>query len=256
MTMDDDRDFASSFTLFVGVLMPIVVAGLLVGVRGSILNANVALVLMTVVVLVAAIGGRSAGLITAASATLAFDFFHTVPYNSLTITSSDDVETAVLLLIGGLVVGQVAARARATREQVEAGRSEIQRIHRIADLAAQGSDPAAVIDAATEELMKLLGLAECRYETPPYERTLEKLERSGVVVPASRPVIVTRMGRRGLELPAEGVELPVLHRGRQVGRFVLVPMKEVGASLEQRVVAVAVADQVGAVIEPEGEERA
>ena len=51
-----------------------------------------------------------------------------------------------------------------------------------------------------------------------------------------------------LELPREGAELPVLARGQQIGRFVLEPNEGVGVSLEQRLVAVAIADQVGAAL--------
>ena len=41
-----------------------------------------------------------------------FDFFFTVPYYRFTIRSSADVTTAVLLLLTGLAVSQLAARAR------------------------------------------------------------------------------------------------------------------------------------------------
>jgi len=49
-----------------------------------------------------------------------------------------------------------------------------------------------------------------------------------------------------VELPAEGIALPVLSRGQIVGRFVLDFGPGAGATLEQRVVAIALADQVGA----------
>ena len=63
-----------------------------------------------------------------------------------------------------------------------------------------------------------------------------------------RLITVSRMGRHGLEFPSEGVALLVLNRGHDIGRFVLVPTPGEGASLEQRVVAVALADQVGAAV--------
>ena len=40
----------------------------------------------------------------------------------------------------------------------------------------------------------------------------------------------------------------MLARGQQIGRFVLEPHEGVGVSLEQRLVAVAIADQVGAAL--------
>jgi K+-sensing histidine kinase KdpD len=41
-----------------------------------------------------------------------FDFFFTVPYYRFTIRSSSDVTTAVLLLVVGVAVSQLSARAR------------------------------------------------------------------------------------------------------------------------------------------------
>jgi hypothetical protein len=54
--------------------------------------------------------------------------------------------------------------------------------------------------------------------------------------------------RHGLELHAEGAELPVLSGGRVVARFVLMPTPGVGASTHARLAAVVIADQVGASI--------
>jgi hypothetical protein len=246
--MDEDIQLPSSLGMLVGVAGSIGAAGLLTAVRDSILNANVALVLMVVVVLAAALGGRGAGAVSAAAATVSFDFFHTEPYNSLRMGSDDDIETAVLLLLAGLVVGEITTRARMSRAATEATRSELRRIHRVADLAARGAFQDELVAAARVELTELLTLRDCRYEQPPYAEELERLERSGVVVPPARLVTKKAVGRRGIELPRDGVELPVLHRGEQVGRFRLVPTPGEGASLEERVVAIAIADQVGGAI--------
>jgi hypothetical protein len=48
-------------------------------------------------------------------------------------------------------------------------------------------------------------------------------------------------------LPPE-CELPVLGRGREVGRFVLVADAREGVSLEARTVAIALSDQLGGVL--------
>jgi hypothetical protein len=52
----------------------------------------------------------------------------------------------------------------------------------------------------------------------------------------------------GFALPPEGVELPVLGRGNVLGRFVLVPRPGTTVTLEQRIVAVSIADHVGAAL--------
>ena len=96
----------------VGIPAAIATGAVLALTRGVFRQTNAALVLMIVVVVVAAIGGRAAGMITALAAVLSFDFFHTRPYLSLTIDSRDDIETTILLLVAGIIVGTVASSGR------------------------------------------------------------------------------------------------------------------------------------------------
>jgi hypothetical protein len=118
------------------------------------------------------------------------------------------------------------------------------RIYRLAEQVARGEATADVISAAQAEMISLLQLKDCRFEPAPFGESLPRLERSGVI--ADRREF--RYARGGLELPREGVELEVLARGRPAGRFVLEATPGVGVSLEQRVVAVALADQVGGAL--------
>ena len=99
------------------------VASLLIGVaiepfRGTVGLENVALGYLLVVVVAAAVGGRAAGLISALSAALSYDFFLTTPYHSLRIDSVAQVIT-VALLFGTGIVASLAGRAR-RRQTVEA----------------------------------------------------------------------------------------------------------------------------------------
>ncbi len=218
-------------------------AGALVGVRGHIQNANVALILVVVVVGAAAIGGRVGGACAAVTSALSFDFFHTQPYLRLTIDSADDVETTLLLLAVGLLVGHIAAGAMRDRASAAESSLEIRRIHRVAERAARGEEAAQVLEAAQGELIELLTLRSCRFEAQPILSALPRLDRGGQV-----ETRVWRFRDGGFELPAEGVELPVYGRGQPLGRFVLEPTAGVGVTLEARVVAVAIADQVGAAL--------
>jgi hypothetical protein len=92
------------------------VASLLIGVlvepfRGTVGLENVALGYLLVVVVAAAVGGRAAGLISALSAALSYDFFLTTPYHTLRIDSLSQVITVALLFGTGLVAS-LAGRAR------------------------------------------------------------------------------------------------------------------------------------------------
>src|SRR3990172_4461590 len=105
--------------LALGGIGPIAVGALLVPLRGEIGNANLALILMFVVTVAAIVGGRGAGALAAVTSTFAFDFFLTRPFLSVRIDSAGDVETALILLAVGLLVGEVASRGRRSRREHE-----------------------------------------------------------------------------------------------------------------------------------------
>ena len=69
------------------------------------------------------------------------------------------------------------------------------------------------------------------------------MERSGVVQSSEH-----RWANGEFELPRDGVELPVTGGGERLGRFVLMPTAGVGISKERRLIAVALADQLGAAL--------
>src|SRR5215203_4158084 len=110
------KDLGRNLAFVLGALVPIITAMALVPLRGDMLAANIALILMATVVIAASLGDRAAGVVGALTATLSFDFFHTKPYLSLTMTSADDVETALVLLVTGIFVGTLAARRRRAQE--------------------------------------------------------------------------------------------------------------------------------------------
>jgi len=225
------------------VLGPIAVAALLVPLRDELVSTNLALILVVVVVLAAVAGGRAPGAVAAVTAALSYDFFLTRPYLSLSIDSADDVETTLILLAIGLIVGQLVTVARRSRSAASRGADEVARLHRVAELAAGGCGLDDLADAVCRELTGLLDLRSCRFERPPHGPPLPRLERGGAVVGGQR-----RMVGDEFALPEEGVELPVLGRGQQYGRLVLAPAPGTSASIEERVVAVALSDQLGAAI--------
>jgi K+-sensing histidine kinase KdpD len=103
--------------------------------RGNWSNTNVALLLMVVVVAVATIGSRRAGALAALGAAAWFDFFFTVPYDRFTIRSQADITTFVLLLVVGLAVSQLAARARRLKAVTITAAAYLAQLHQTALLA-------------------------------------------------------------------------------------------------------------------------
>lgn len=238
----------------VGVPAAVAIGAVLATMRSLFDETNAALVLMVVVVAVAWIGGRAAGIVTALAAVLSFDFFHTEPYLSLTIDSRDDIETTVLLLVAGILAGTIATAGRVAKAKAGAAGTEIRRIHHVAEAAVSGREPAEVIAIAQDELRELLSLTEARFDAFPTDdrEAHPRLGRNGAIEGVTeRRFGRTSDGRTGFELPAGGVALHVLARGRPVGRFLLVPQPGVAVTLEQRLVAVAIADQVAAVWTPQ-----
>jgi hypothetical protein len=220
------------------LLAPLVIAAVLLPFRPSWPNTDVALVLVAGVVAVAAIGNRVAGGIAALSAGAWFDFFFTQPYERFTINKSADVKTAVLLLLVGLAVSQLAARARRLQVIAITDAGYLAQIHDTAELAA--TSPAAVTEHVTEQLTSLLDLTGCRFEHGSLLGHPPRLEPDGTVMVGHYRWDVQRWG-----LPGEEIELRALSNGQFYGRFMLQPAPGSRPSLQARLVAVTLADQAG-----------
>ena len=235
-------DAARAVGLAVAALGPLLVSGILVSFRDDLAAANVVLVFAVVIVLAATVGTRVSGAMAAVVSAMSYDFFFTKPYQSLKISSSDDIQTTILLLVIGLLVAEIVTFSRQHRRASERRSDEIARLHRVAELVATDSDAEDVVLSVQAELIGLLSLRDCRFETPPFASELPQLERNGAIADDHRHWIAGEY-----TLPMQGAQIPVLGRGKPFGRLVLVPDLSVGVSIEQRVVAVALADQLGAV---------
>ncbi|MDQ1458370.1 MAG: hypothetical protein QOH28_3990 [Actinomycetota bacterium] len=240
MRRDEGSDGHTLAGVAVGGLGSIAIAIALTPFRSHIDNANLALILVFVVVCAAIVGGRAAGAVAAVTATLSFDFFLTRPFVSMRIESVDDIETVLILLAVGLVVGEVAARGRRSRRDRERAAEAISRVHRVAERVATGAPLDEVARAVRTELTALLVLRDCWLELAPFQWPLPRLERAGTIESDEH-----RWHGRGFAMPEYGVQLPVLEGGREVARLVLIGDPDVAVTLEERVVAVALADQLG-----------
>ncbi|MEV4742887.1 DUF4118 domain-containing protein [Streptomyces sp. NPDC049555] len=224
------------------LILPPAVAAALVPLRTTLSNTDVALILVVIIVAVAANGHRPAGALAALSSAAWFDFFFTRPYETFTITKSSDIRTALLLLLVGLAVSQLAARARRLQVVAVTDAGYLARIHATANLA-QSAQAGAIVDHVRNELVDLLDLRGCRFEYGTLVGRPPRLEPDGTVVVGHRTWDVDRLG-----FPDGEVELRAFGNGRFLGRFMLQPTPGVTSPLEARLVAVTLADQTGTAL--------
>lgn len=218
---------------------PLVAAAILLPFRTSWPNTNVALLLVVVIVAVAAIGSRLAGAVAAIWAAICFDFFFTLPYDRLTVRRPSDVVTFVLLLVVGVVVSQLAARARTLKMITITDAAYLALIHETATLA-QTAPSSTVVDHVTDQLIGLLDLQDCRFEYGKLIGSPARLEPDGTVL--------ARHGRWDADqfgLPAEEIELRTFAGGQYLGRYMLKPNPDSRPSLQARLVAVTLAETAG-----------
>lgn len=224
---------------------PLVLTLVLVPFRASFPNTDAALALLLVVVAVAANGDRLAGYLAAVSAAVWFDFFLTRPYEQLSITRRADIETTVLLLVIGVAVTEIAVWGR--RQHVAASRRAgyLDGINAAAEAVATGGSPSELIDQVSGRLAELLSLRSCRFQ---YGRAglgrPARLRHDGQVVTEHRTWNVPVEA-----LPHDiDIELLVENGGVLQGRFLIRANPDARPTLEQRLVAIAFADQVGAAL--------
>ncbi|MEE4422193.1 DUF4118 domain-containing protein [Streptomyces bugieae] len=221
---------------------PLALGLVLVPFRTGVSHTNLALIFVVAVVAISALGNRFAGAIAALSSACWFDFLLTRPYQQFTIAGTGDLETAVLLLAVGLVVSQLAARARTMRMIAITDAAHLARLHDTARLVHSGS-PDAVVGQVRQQLVDVLGLAGCRFEYGTLLGHPPRLDQDGGLVVARRRWDIERLG-----WPEGEVELRVAAEGLFLGRFMLSPVAGSVPSLQARLVAVSLADQAGAAL--------
>jgi hypothetical protein len=235
----DPSDGNFAIGIAIGALGSLVLSLALTPLRDHLPNANFALILVIPVLVGAIVGGRSAAVVSAFVAALCFDFFFTKPYTSLRIENKDDVATFLALLAVAFVAAVVGIRARRGSVDARDARAELDRLYRVAELSAHGADREDVVSAARAELIGLFELVDCVYEEEVSGPPLPRLGHGGALENAR----LVAMG--DFLLPAGGVELPVSGRGREIGRLVLYAGELTRAPLQKRLVAVAIADELG-----------
>jgi len=237
------RPWQGRWWLLAAVAAPPAAAAVLMPFRSAFANTDLALIMVLVTVGVAAVGNRVAGILAAISTAVWFDFFFTQPYQRLSIDRRVDMETTVLLLLVGVAVSELAVWGRRQHEQVarQAGYDA-----GIRDAAASVAGPASAsgrIEQVRHQLTALLGLDSCTFDfgAAVLGGRRYRLRSDGQVVVAGT---VLDVDRDGLPTNAD-IELPVTSGTGYHGRFVLRAHAGARPTAAQRVVAVALANQVG-----------
>ncbi len=231
--------------MLAGLSGPLALAAVLVPFRSGFANTDAALAMLLIVVAVAAVGYRPAGLVAALSAAVWYDFFLTRPYERFSINRATDIETTVLLLVIGAAVTEISVWGH--RQHVAASRRSgyLDGINDAARAVAEGDSPTDLVDMVGARLVQLLSLRECQFQygvagigQP------ARIERDGQIVVGGQPWDAASYG-----FPDHaGVELLVESGGRLQGRYLMQPDPAARPTREQLLVAVAFADQAGAAL--------
>ena len=148
-----------TFVWIAAFLSLAIVGFALVTARAQLGEAHVALMLLLVVLVSSAAGGRSLGLAISLAAFVVFDWFFLPPFNALTVRNPLDWLVLIAFLITSVVAAQLLYRARSERAAVE--RSEaLRQADKLKDalLASLSHDlrtPLTAIKALAHELQPL-----------------------------------------------------------------------------------------------------
>jgi hypothetical protein len=173
------------------------------------------------------------------SGALALNFFHTRPYLTLRVTDRTELISVVLLLIAGLLVGELALLRTRSQGNVVDRDLEVRALRDAAHRAGAG-DVDELESGIRSALIAGLALKDCRFERIEDQPVLElpMVDHSGRI----RRTEQRYVHGGGFELPPEGVVIEVRHADQLLGHLVLIPEAGQGVSLDRRKLAVALAD--------------
>jgi K+-sensing histidine kinase KdpD len=193
---------------------------------------NLVMLYLIVVAATAAVGGRTAGLISSLSAALAYNWFFTTPYYTLRIDSAQQILTVVLLFAAGLLASLGGRRSRLAGAAAREEAAAIRMLSAVNLAAARGQEADQV---AARELLGLLGARAVSVLRSGREGDWVSAH-AGEPLDRLNPATVPRLDEEGriprghlravggmLVLPAEGVAVDLVRNDRRVGSLVVEP---------------------------------
>lgn len=161
--------------------VPVGVCALLHGLRGAVSLSGAALALVVLVVAAAATGDRWSGVLAGLAGAVSFDFFLTEPYLDFHIANADDVELAVVLLVVGLAVSELALWGGRERATAAARAGYIDGVLAVADLTAAGASEERAAHEVCDQIRRVLGVEGVVYVPGPPNPDSAVLDRDGLV---------------------------------------------------------------------------
>lgn len=231
------------------VAAPLAISAALFPVRESFPDSAATLLLVLLVVGSAATGDRLSGLLAALAAAAGFDFFLTTPYLQLRIDRAEDILLAVLLLVVGLAVSELASWGIRQSAAADQQAALVKRALESADLAAGSTNQTDGLDRVAASIQALLGAEQVAFEDGEHDPTAAVINRDGTMRYKGRTVDASLTGLpRG---PYDYAAIPIVRQGAQLGYFrVSNPRNEVRPTRVQLRVAVLLAGEWSLRTEP------
>ena len=206
------RQDSESLWIAIGPLGAMALGVLLIPVRTLTSASNLAFGFLVLTIVVAEVGGRTAGLATAVVSALSLNFFLTEPYLTLTINRPDDIVAFVALAVSGLIAAAFGRRRARSSEMLGRARDDIDALDRLAGSLTAGTS----LDAMLEDLRRAFRLAALVLR-----RADNRVVAAAPADYAARPTPAAmldprtllseerhhRLGRRGFRLPEGGGRL-------------------------------------------------
>jgi len=241
--MEALRKYRLHLSLVAALLVPIGLGGLLTPFRSSFTNAGSALLFTIVVVAAAVAGNRFTGFIASVSSALWFDFFLTRPYERFVINQRSDIQITICMVVVGFFVTELAARNRHHYQAATEESDFVAMISELSELASGSESTSEIVSRAELSIRELLHLRACRFEESTSELPLARIDAAGSVMHVGLSWPAGQIG-----IPGPEAEIPVRWRTQVMGRFVLAPTPGVPVSVERRIVALSIAQLVGAAL--------